>query len=158
MPVHGNHLHHAVEMFLKAYLTRHDFSLDDLKNKMRHDLKRLWAEFKKIAGDDTLVIYDDHITELDKFEEIRYPDAILRTGMTGGISIVPGDRTQVWTDAPPPPRHYEVNLGEIDGLIAKIVGLIGVNREVLVRTLRKDMAKSVFFEHNPCAEFWKRND
>jgi len=43
-------------------------------------------------------------------------------------------------------------------LIAKIVGLIGVNREVLVRTLRKDMAKSVFFEHNPCAEFWKRND
>jgi hypothetical protein len=139
LPVYGNHLHHAVEMFLKAYLARHDLLIYDLK-EMRHDLDRLWTEFKKVASDNALVAYDDLIADLDKFEDIRYPDAILRKGMTGGISIVPGDRTQVWTDVPPPP-HYEVNLGEIDGLVVKIVAAIGVNRQVLVRSLGKDATK-----------------
>ncbi len=150
----GNQHHHAVEMFLKAALTREGASLEDLK-KIGHDLNRLWAEFKKrFAGDVSLAEYNDLIRELDKFEDIRYPDAILRTGMTGGTSIVPGDRAEMWSDQPLP-SHYEVNLGEIDGLVAKIVEVIGVNRQVLMNTLKRQAAKDVLLEHNPHGTFWQ---
>ena len=154
LPVYGNQHHHAVEMFLKAALTRQGVSLEELE-KMGHNLSRLWAEFKKFAADSSLAQYDALIAELDKFEDIRYPDAILKTGMTGGTSIVPGDRAEMWSDQPLPP-HYEVNLGEIDGLVAKIVDVIGVNREVLMNKLVKKGAKDVLLEHNPHAAFWQQ--
>jgi hypothetical protein len=157
LPVYGNQHHHAVEMFLKAALTRERVSLGDLKD-MGHDLNRLWAEFKRrFAGDTSLAEYDTLIVELDKFENIRYPDAILRTGITGGTSIVPGDRAEMWSDQPLPP-HYEVNLGEIDGLVAKIVAVIGVNRRVLINKLPMKEAKDTLLERNPHAAFWQIAD
>jgi len=163
IPVYGNLLHHALEMFLKAALTRQHVSLKDLKD-MGHDLNRLWTEFKKrLAGNDSLAEYDGLILELDKFEDIRYPDAIWKTGMpvmTVGTSFVPGDRAEMWRAGGPPlakdqprPSHYEVNLGEIDGLVVKIVEVIGVNPGVLVNKLLMKEAKETLREQNPHAAF-----
>jgi hypothetical protein len=45
IPITGNLLHHAVEMFLKGGLSKNGSSLVDLK-KMNHNLPNIWAKFK----------------------------------------------------------------------------------------------------------------
>ncbi|SBV37671.1 hypothetical protein STPYR_12614 [uncultured Stenotrophomonas sp.] len=71
--VAGNILHHAVELFLKAELSP-TATIDELKNKYRHNLKKIWVAYKALHSD----VPDDFastIADLDAFEEIRYPSA-----------------------------------------------------------------------------------
>jgi len=52
------------------------------------------------------------IKKLDLFEEIRYPDRILKLGLNTAVSMKAGD-------ASPPPR-YEVVIEDTDRLVATI--------------------------------------
>src|SRR5580704_2332833 len=54
--------------------------LSDLKD-MGHKLKVLWRAYKADFPDPALKRHDKTISGLDKFEDIRYPDAILKHGM-----------------------------------------------------------------------------
>ena len=72
MPVAGNLFHHAIEMLLKYSLLAH-CSADQLRNKFRHHLKRLWKEFKSETGGTAFSQYDQIIAKLDKMEDLRYP-------------------------------------------------------------------------------------
>ncbi len=78
MPVSGTLLHHAVEMALKAALITSQ-TMPELKG-LGHDLSRSWAEFKRLFADPALSEFDSAVGELDKFEEVRYPDSVIARG------------------------------------------------------------------------------
>src|SRR5438552_4056921 len=58
--VSGNLLHHAIEMLLKGNLLSY-FSLDELRSQFRHDIKKLWREFKTHSSV-SLAKFDNVIT------------------------------------------------------------------------------------------------
>src|SRR5437867_9072783 len=78
MPVTGNLLHHAVEMALKALLVK-GLHLDGLK-RLGHNLEALWesatAKHPSINSDRR----SETITELQRFESLRYPDRVITEG------------------------------------------------------------------------------
>jgi hypothetical protein len=117
-PTAGNLLHHAVEMFLKAGLAKKGKSLAELK-RLNHRLPDIWNEFKTHFPGHSLNGFDSVISELHKFEEIRYPDSIVSKGMLCGID--PGKKPQVAmpANAPTVPQHA-LYLGEIDELMIKL--------------------------------------
>ena len=79
-PACGNLFHHAVEMFLKVGLAQRR-ELSDLE-RMRHKLKeKLWPAFKEDYPNPHLTQHDKTIACVDKFEDIRYPDEVLKSGM-----------------------------------------------------------------------------
>ena len=73
----GNLYHHALEMFLKSGLSQIR-SLPELK-KFQHKLVNIWNAFKADFPA-ALSQFDKTITELADFEEIRYPDEVLKNG------------------------------------------------------------------------------
>jgi len=78
LPVCGNLYHHALEMFLKAGLSR-KYSLAELK-RCRHKLSDIWNAFKTDFRSTALLQFDETVAEIAKFEEIRYPDNVLEHG------------------------------------------------------------------------------
>ena len=73
VPVAGNLLHHAAEMLLKFLLIKNSYSADQFKNKFGHDLNKLWSEVKSIVKDSTLDKFDELLSGLNDFEDLRYP-------------------------------------------------------------------------------------
>jgi len=74
VPTAGNLFHHAVEMYLKGYLC---FTLDEgQRKKLRHSLRQIWRRFKRESGDNSVVRFNRTIIELDKFEDLRYPESV----------------------------------------------------------------------------------
>jgi hypothetical protein len=71
MPLCGNLYHHAVEMFLKAGLSRNpEYSLDVLKNKFKHRLPKFWGAFRADFASPALRQFDTVITTLQKWDDI----------------------------------------------------------------------------------------
>lgn len=75
MPVAGNLLHHAIEMFLKGAITRATPTCE-LK-KLSHSLPQLWKQFATAVARDVPPEFDSIILGLDRFERLRYPDNIV---------------------------------------------------------------------------------
>jgi hypothetical protein len=79
-PVLANIFHHAIENLLKAHLCQ-TRSLRDIYKQFRHDLPAAWTAFKAEVKDASeLPQFDNAIQQLHAFEDIRYPDAIVRDG------------------------------------------------------------------------------
>lgn len=124
-PVTGNLLHHAVEMILKGYLAHHH-SLADLKKKFGHDLVRCWAGFKALFSKEDLSQHDDIVTTLNEFEDLRYPDSLLRSGahITVGFVTRPamgGPATGVVEPG------YQLSVTDLDALMDRLFKLCGIN-------------------------------
>src|SRR6266700_7552145 len=76
----GTLYHHAIEMFLKAGLSR-QHSLQELGSyKFRHKLIVIWNAFKAEFPPVTLLEFDQTISDIAEFEDIRYPDKMLKHG------------------------------------------------------------------------------
>jgi hypothetical protein len=84
MPLCGNLFHHSIEMFLKARLS-HSYSLEELQGRFGHRLQRLWEAFKAEFPGSDLDRFDEIIAGLDRFERIRYPNAVLAEGMAVAV-------------------------------------------------------------------------
>lgn len=101
VPTCGNQFHHAVEFLLKACLAYRD-PWSEIKKYRRqdsyyHDLEKLWAGFRKWNVDPALAEYDELIAQLNKFEEIRYPEKMRDLSRMFNISlteIAPGEETR----------------------------------------------------------------
>ena len=116
MPVAANLLHHAIEMLLKGELG------EKQRRNMRHDLTQLWPAYKKqMAAEDTLVSFDAIIETLNKFEEIRYPDA--PGSMKCRFTLEKAAETEIdaLQNDGRSDRVYELFLGDIDALVAAIL-------------------------------------
>ena len=125
IPVAGNLLHHAIEMYLKGALCK-TMTPGELKN-LWHNLPKIWAAFKTQIEDSGLDSFDTLITSLDDFEELRYPDSVLEKGMAAMLGVYRGPPiTQVATAGEPVPT-YELYLEEIDPLVDKIFHVASVN-------------------------------
>jgi hypothetical protein len=146
IPVTGNLLHHAVEMYLKGGLSKQGVSLDDLK-KLRHNLPNIWTKFKATFDDPALTKFDDAIGSLQRFEDIRYPDLIVEKGMQAVINI---------TKQPPlsslsgPEPAYELCVNDIDELAGQVFTTASAHPAAFL-TLRfhKEEAKTYLREQNP---------
>ena len=116
LPVCGNLFHRAIEMYLKGHLCT---TLNEAqRRKLKHDLRKIWRQFKKEVSDSRLDGFDEIVSALDKFERIRYPEEIVRHGMLALISFKKGDVEMMG-----PSRRevsYEVVVGELDAL-AKVI-------------------------------------
>jgi HEPN domain-containing protein len=100
-PLAGNLFHHAIEMYLKGALCR---TLDEhQRRKLGHRLKKIWKRFKFTHPDPALNKFDQCISELDKYERIRYPKEILRTGMPSGINLSRSTQPMPSKIGPTPP-------------------------------------------------------
>lgn len=70
-PVCGNLYHLAFETLIKSYLNL-TYSKNDLWKYYRHNLPRLWNEFKKKTGGKSLTRLDYMISDLHVWEDLRY--------------------------------------------------------------------------------------
>lgn len=145
-PVVGNLFHHAIEMFLKGALSK-SFSLDILRNSFKHSLSKLWDEITN--SDPRLSRFDNLITGLDKYEEIRYPDKLITKGAHLHIDITKvgaamNKSSGEYLDKLP---VYKVCVEEIDELVAALFKLASRNPLVFLPHL-KDEAKTYVNKDN----------
>jgi hypothetical protein len=133
-PVSGTLFHHAIEMFLKGELTNH--LTEGQRIGLKHRLKLTWNKFKAhIEGGPALSIFDQVIDELDKFEDIRYPEKIVSEGMTCSIGFGQRNPNPMKTSSRSP--RYELFVGELDALVKAILDKSGVNPSFFTRRYQK---------------------
>jgi hypothetical protein len=107
-PVCANLFHHAVEMYMKGYLSSQR-GLAELK-KLGPRLPDIWAHFKSSAADAELDRFDPVISELDKFESIRYPDRDLTEGMQLTVEDMDHLITTIFRKAVTNTRYFTARL------------------------------------------------
>src|SRR3989442_6141813 len=72
VPVAGNHFHHAIEMFIKGAMV--DGTNEKARRAWGHHLDKVWIEFKARHSTAQLSRFDSVVSQLDLFEDIRYPE------------------------------------------------------------------------------------
>ena len=154
MPVNGNLYHHAVEMLLKGQLSK-KLPPEELKKRFGHNLPALWQAFKHEVPNETIARYDVVITELHRFESIRYPDVVFREGM-GLISS--------WNRTPEPPApqgifanvpRYSIAVTEMDEFIGELFRLCDMNLSAYMGAyFLNEHAAMVLENENPACRGW----
>jgi hypothetical protein len=144
-PTAANLLHHAVEMALKGALAKKGMDLKALRN-LNHDLPKIWRAFTAQYGIDDSA-FDNVIAELQKFENIRYPDKIVSQGLAS--MITPGKPT-----APTGHMRHVLGLGEIDELMDKIFTAGSISHKSFAAYANMPMAKEYLIKENEVAA-WK---
>jgi hypothetical protein len=126
-PVTGNLLHHAVEMVLKGKLAHHH-SLADLKKKFGHDLAKCWAGLKTLFPAEDLSPHDDVVSTLNEFEDLRYPDDLLKFGAHITIGFLTRSQMGGPSSGTIEPG-YQLSITDLDALMGRLFTLCGINPE-----------------------------
>jgi HEPN domain len=148
-PTVGNQLHHAIEFALKAALTHSGESTHG-----RHNIEMLWRRFKAAVKNPDLDKLDRAIADLHKFEGIRYPDSILKRGMSSTMGYKRGTSGQFVTPGRQPPR-YECYLDEIDEVFGTIFLATNLNPDFFRAMLNKE-AQAYLGRENAAPPFGRR--
>lgn len=112
LPVIGNLFHHAIELYIKGYL-----SIKLTENELlsyKHNLKELWKVFKQEVNELELDNFNELIATVHKFEDIRYPDKIHREGAMIFVDIGKGKSYMLPRR---PEAEYRINVWQIDALV-----------------------------------------
>lgn len=142
MPVCGNLYHHALEMFLKAGLSR-KYSLAELN----HKLFDIWNEFKADFPSTAFLQFDTTIVGIKEFEDIRYPDNVREHGaqmLVDWGSTIPEQNS---TSSPPLYRLYPK---DVDRLIWEIFSASCRNPLFFTTPLKSDL-QDMLARDNPVA-------
>ena len=123
IPVAGNLLHHAVEMYLKGGLSKKGYNRALIKD-LGHDLERIWERFKNEYPDPALNTFDQVIPRLDRFEGIRYPGPKLDQGSVPSSIFHARSPCTLWA------HHQSTNLA---CKISTILSLYCSRRSALTR-------------------------
>jgi hypothetical protein len=124
VPVAGNLLHHALEMFLKCVLVK-TLSLKELKG-IGHNLSTLWGRFAQAYPDPALSSLDASVAELERFERLRYPDTVVLEGMQVSFVLF-REQFAPLPAGPQPPYHLVLeDVDHIAQAAAKASGLYRV--------------------------------
>ncbi len=134
MPVCGNIYHHAVEMLLKGHLAQ-TLSLQEIE-RFRHNLPQLLNSYKATLPAATLAQFDPLISQLQAFEEFRYPDDIIEHGAQIVLmwEAPPDGLADIPSSEPPP--AYKLVVKDLDRLIAAVVGNGPMNPKFLASRLK----------------------
>lgn len=149
-PVSANILHHAIELMLKACLA-HDDSIDKIrkygsKSSYGHDLVALWREFKFRQTVPPAMEFDSIIEGLHAFEDIRYPETLIKKGALISIGIFE-------TDGPPirnvsgetTEKLYVLQLPQIDRLMGLLFGASGANPPAFLPRITDDARGMTYY-------------
>ena len=152
-PVCGNLFHHAIEAFLKARLSQNHppKDLKKLGGRTGHELPLLWTEFKGQFPGAGRGEFDHRIAGIERFERLRYPDAIVKEGARISIAWEPhaaADGGQPKTARPEP--FYEIVASDIDRLVSKLFYVCSRNPAFFTTGLN-DCARDALTRHNPFA-------
>ena len=132
-------------MFLKGGLSKKGMSLADLK-KLGHNLPNIWIKFKNTFDSPALNKFDNAISSLHGFDDIRYPDLIVEKGMPAAINITK-HAPLIKTTGPEP--TYELYVQDIDALVAQIFATASANPDTfLSRRFHKEDATKYLAEQN----------
>jgi hypothetical protein len=153
VPVYGNLLHHAVEMFLKTAL-RGTVQPHEMKQKYRHDLEKLWARFKTNEADRALDRFDVTVRALHKFEELRYPDEIPHPRLAMSMSWKSSGNLKSFLGRRRPLPEYEVPIRDVDRLVIEILDHTRLNPKAFVGVLDRSGRGALLYQ-NPHAERWR---
>jgi hypothetical protein len=129
VPVCGSLAHHSIEMLLKASLAYNDpgETIAKYRRTYGHKLDRLWREFRTRNHQLNLdPAFDRLITELDRFEDIRYPDPLALDGGHLDIGLVePNPPT---SGGPSPPnRRFNLYLPALARLVSVLMKATGIS-------------------------------
>lgn len=151
IPVLGNLLHHAIDMSLKAALAKHK-TLRELE-KMSHDLTNIWAQFKAQYPTQEAARFDDAIVQLQKFEELRYPDSVLTRGAMMKLVLF---REHVGTPSASAIAvpQYVLVLEDIDELMAFTFRLSDLNPPAFIGSMGPEGSRYLFM-HNRMSKVWE---
>lgn len=130
IPVAANLFHHAIEMFMKGYLTGVGVD-EDGRRKLAHKLNRLWNSVRSNAQDPSLDRFTAMIAELDRFEILRYPEGPREKFSSIGITWGPKASTaSVWPalkKGQKPRGFFHCDIDEMDRLAVALFKLGSVN-------------------------------
>jgi hypothetical protein len=149
--VSGNLYHHATEMLLKARLSQKR-SLEELSRPpFGHKLYALWNAFKAEFPTVGLDQFDDTIATLDRFERLRYPDAIIKEGAEMIVMWEPISST--YGPEITPPSRYQIIVTEIDRLVARIFEVSSRNPAFFTGRMN-EYAREAITRDNPACGSW----
>ena len=115
LPIPGNLVHHAIEFLLKGALIK---QLDEAARRdFHHNLTKLWKQYKDQRTNPALAKFDQTISDIHKFERIRYPEEMLRLGMRVEIGPVRNTFPHPQGTKPPKGVRYQVAFDEVDELV-----------------------------------------
>jgi hypothetical protein len=122
IPTAGNLLHHAIEMYLKGCLVG---TYDEApRRRLGHRLRRIWRRFKRQDGDNKLSQFDATIAELDRFEDLRYPEKVRGLLIHFELTRQPAEASGSGSRNA---RRFDLFLNEIDQLVAVLFQQANLN-------------------------------
>src|SRR6266566_319784 len=138
MPVAANLHHHAIEMLLKGIIAEKT-TPEELKRKLRHNLRGIWKRVKRETNDPTLSRFDEVVKELGKFEDIRYPDELLTKGASMFFDVTRAGASTNFASGISEPK-YTLCLEDVDELVHAIFKIAGrdVRQYVGIRRAEKE--------------------
>jgi hypothetical protein len=156
-PVAANLIHHAVEMFLKAGLCAH--TNERQRRDLGHDLTRLMDEFKlHFDPEGNLAQFDDRLRELQKYEDIRYPEGTMRSGAIGlylQFGGAPMPREPVMLSGRSDLEEYRLVMSEIDALVKAVCEAAKFRNLKSLTMMYREPGKSYLREQNAEASLFE---
>lgn len=167
-PVIGTLFHHAIEMYLKGCLCA--FMTPEELKRIGHRLVRLWNRFHKVqpwgglmratapadkeAVGKALLGFRQFVVELDKFEDLRYPDAV--RGFTMSLGPTRPSRAEEILIGGRPSRssHFQLYLEDVDRLVVGLHTAGSVNMLAQVMRLTHGDGFAVLTRDNVRADAW----
>ena len=138
-PVSANLLHHAVELCLKGCLAPM-LGVTAVRS-FGHDIRKLWKVFRQNFRDQNLATFDQLIQELHNFEQIRYPESLIKGGGTFSVGFPSGARNVQLMGTKLPQDNLSVE--DVDRLINQFFALTNLNPE-FYSELRQEHAATYF--------------
>lgn len=148
--VSANILRHAVELLLKACLARDD-PLDKIleyghsKKGYGHNLVLLWQEFKKRQEVVVPTEFDAIIEGLHVFEDIRYPETLVRNGATISIDIFEVENP-ILENERTLEKAYCFTLPQIDRLMGLLFNTSGGNPPAFLPRITDDKQALIYYD------------
>jgi hypothetical protein len=152
LPVCGNLYHHSLEMFLKSGLSR-KYSLQELKNNFGHRLVDIWNAFKTEFPAPELAQFDTTIADIEEFEDVRYPDKVLKHGAQMAVDYrgsAPAS-AQISASSSRPEPSYKFYFDDVDRLIGEIFRASSRNPLFFTSGLKPDV-RAMLARDNPVAD------
>src|SRR5262249_38090943 len=105
----------------------------------------------RLFPDKDLTEFDPMIAELDKFEQIRYPDNLLKNKVNIGFTIGRGDRVIESTQPANLVRNYQITIGDVDAFLARLIRLCRVEPSPYFNFLSEE-GEEILLKYNEAAE------
>ena len=148
LPVAANLHHHGIEMLLKGALSK-TMTLEELKEKLMHNLPKMWRKFKKQANDPSLNRFNRVIKELSKYNDVRYPDKTLHSGANMMFDITRAGAAQSYATGVGSMPKYKLCLEDIDELVSEIFRVASRNPKVYLNMrFARTEAREFLFRNN----------